>query len=135
MQAHALFRPARVHTAVSQFASAAKSEQGAPLRVRREDLVQDRRPRPGRDLLLDEEHVHRRRHRESPRREEPEALHATVTRLTTQLENVAESSSMERERRGLELRRALVLSCLLADETSSKTSWDRCRRAKRARQS
>ena len=58
------------------------------------------------------------------RREETEALHATVTRLTTQLENVAESSSMERERRGLELRRALVEGAAFTVHTKRKPGFD-----------
>jgi len=58
------------------------------------------------------------------RREETEALHATVTRLTTQLEIVAESSSMERERRGLELRRALVEGAAFTVHTKRKPGFD-----------
>ena len=58
------------------------------------------------------------------RREETEALHATVTRLTTELVNVTESSSMERERRGLELRRALVEGAAFTVHTKRKPGFD-----------
>jgi len=58
------------------------------------------------------------------RREETEALHATVTRLTSELVNVTESSSMERERRGLELRRALVEGAAFTVHTKRKPGFD-----------
>ena len=58
------------------------------------------------------------------RREETEALHATVTRLTSKLETAVESSSMERERRGLELRRALVEGAAFTVHTKRKPGFD-----------